>query len=107
MLPDPKSDISRRRACILDAADRLLRHYGLGKTTVADVAREAGVGVGTVYLEFPSKEVLVEEISRARYHAVLCRMKEAAAAARGAQPASERLVAAMDARLEAFFTQVS
>lgn len=94
-IPQP----SPRRACILDAADKLLRHYGVGKTTVADVAREAGVGVGTVYLEFSSKEVLVEEISRTRYLAVLCRMREAAA---GDRPASARLVAALDARLSAF-----
>ena len=93
-------DASQRRAHILDAAARLLQHYGVQKTTVADVAREAGVGVGTVYLEFPSKDVLVEELSRARHRAVLDAMR-AAAAARGLPP-SERLRGALDARLEAF-----
>jgi AcrR family transcriptional regulator len=93
------TDVPRRRACILDAADRLLRHYGPQKTTVADVAREAGVGVGTVYLEFPSKESIVEELSRARHGAVLAAMR-AAATAEG-RTAADQLAGALDARLEA------
>jgi len=64
-----------RREQILQAAERLLQHYGPQKTTVADVAREAGIGVGSVYLEFPSKEAIVEALSRARYEAVLEAMR--------------------------------
>jgi len=93
------SDVQQRRALILEAADRLLRHYGPQKTTVADVAREAGVGVGTVYLEFPSKDALVEALSRTRHGAVLDAMRRAAAADR---PVAERLTAALDARLAAY-----
>ncbi|MDC0741271.1 TetR/AcrR family transcriptional regulator [Polyangium mundeleinium] len=92
-----------RREQILQAADRLLRHYGPQKTTVADVAREAGVGVGTVYLEFTSKEAIVEELSRARYEVVLDAMRAAAAA--DGRSFGERLVGALDARLRAYFTQ--
>ncbi len=44
---------------ILDAVDLLLERYGYGKMAIADVAREAGIGKGTVYLFFPSKEELV------------------------------------------------
>src|SRR5437763_1237801 len=40
---------------ILDAADRLLARYGYQKMTVDDLAREAGIGKGTVYLSFPGK----------------------------------------------------
>jgi AcrR family transcriptional regulator len=40
---------------ILDAADRLLARYGYRKMTVDDLAREAGIGKGTVYLSFDSK----------------------------------------------------
>ena len=90
-----------RRALILAAADRLLRHYGAQKTTVSDVAREAGVGVGSVYLEFPSKEAIVEELSRSRHREVLDAMRAAAGAGRRAS--GERLTRALDARLEAFF----
>jgi AcrR family transcriptional regulator len=44
------------RQTILDAADRLIAHYGYKKTTIDDVAREAGIGKGTIYLYFKSKE---------------------------------------------------
>jgi AcrR family transcriptional regulator len=91
-----------RRAQILEAADRLLRHYGAQKTTVSDVAREAGVGVGSVYLEFPSKDAIVEELSRSRHREVLDAMRAAAGAVK--RPWSERLTRALDARLEAFYT---
>ncbi|WP_017575265.1 TetR/AcrR family transcriptional regulator [Nocardiopsis kunsanensis] len=43
---------------ILDAAADLMVVLGPGKTTIEDVARRAGVGKGTVYLHFPTKEVL-------------------------------------------------
>jgi AcrR family transcriptional regulator len=93
-----------RRATILEAADRLLRHYGAQKTTVSDVAREAGVGVGSVYLEFPSKEAIVEELSRSRHRDVLDAMRSAANT--GRRPFPERLTRALDARLEAFYAVV-
>ncbi|MFN3651042.1 MAG: TetR/AcrR family transcriptional regulator [Armatimonadota bacterium] len=41
---------------ILDAADLLFARYGYRKTSVEDLAREAGIGKGTIYLYFPSKE---------------------------------------------------
>ncbi len=44
------------RTRILDAADRLLARDGFRRMTVDGVAREAGVGKGSVYLHFDSKE---------------------------------------------------
>ena len=44
---------------ILDAADRLLARYGYRKMTVEDIAREVGIGKGTIYLHFSSKEEVV------------------------------------------------
>jgi AcrR family transcriptional regulator len=94
------TEAARRRAMILEVADKLLRHYGPHKTTVADVAREAGVGVGTVYLEFPSKDSIVEELARSRHHKILEAMRAAAAAPR--KTYKERLSGAFDARLDAY-----
>ena len=48
-----------REDLILDAADRLLARYGYRKMTIDDLAREAGIGKGTVYLHFRSKEDVV------------------------------------------------
>jgi AcrR family transcriptional regulator len=47
------------RDVILDAADRLLARYGYKKMTVEDLAQEVGIGKGTIYLHFPSKEEVV------------------------------------------------
>lgn len=44
---------------ILDAVDVLLGKFGYKKMTMDDVAREVGIGKGTIYLHFPSKEELV------------------------------------------------
>ncbi|MCA1621995.1 MAG: TetR/AcrR family transcriptional regulator [Acidobacteria bacterium] len=47
------------RELILDAADRLLARYGYKKMTMDDLAQEVGIGKGTIYLHFPSKEEVV------------------------------------------------
>ncbi len=44
------------RQKILDAAEHRLWHYGFKKTTIDEIASDAGVGKGTVYLYFESKE---------------------------------------------------
>ena len=44
------------RDAILDATDRLLARYGYKKMTIDDLAREVGIGKGSVYLHFASKE---------------------------------------------------
>ena len=90
---------SERRSAILKAAARLFEHYGHGKTTIADVAREAQVGVGTVYLEFESKEAIVSELSLSTHVGVLEAMR--AASTRGADHA-ERLTAVFVVRTECF-----
>lgn len=41
---------------ILDAAGRLLERYGYKKMTVDDIAQEAGIGKGTIYTYFTSKQ---------------------------------------------------
>src|ERR1044072_330697 len=52
----PKSTV---KDAILDATDRLLARYGYRKMTVEDISVEAGIGKGTVYLHFSSKEEVV------------------------------------------------
>src|SRR5688572_6509291 len=44
---------------ILGATDRLLARYGYRKMTVEDIAAEAHIGKGTIYLHFSSKEEVV------------------------------------------------
>jgi AcrR family transcriptional regulator len=48
-----------KRPDILDAALKRFLHYGLRKTTMQEVARDAGIAVGTLYLYFEDKDALV------------------------------------------------
>jgi AcrR family transcriptional regulator len=52
------SDVDSRAERLLDAAARLVVRWGYRRVTIEDVAREAGVGKGTVYLHFHTKEAL-------------------------------------------------
>ena len=51
--------IDRRRAQILEAASRVFARKGFHRTTVREVAREAGIADGTIYLYFASKQELL------------------------------------------------
>ena len=57
-----KSDNLEREERILDAAAGLIAHYGYDKTTVSDIAQEAGISKGAVYLHFKSKDDLFEAL---------------------------------------------
>jgi AcrR family transcriptional regulator len=46
------------RDLLLDGVDALLARFGFRKMTMEDLAREVGIGKGTIYLHFPSKEEL-------------------------------------------------
>jgi len=62
------------RDAILDATDRLLARYGYKKMTIDDLAQEVGIGKGSVYLHFKSKEeIALSHIDRIvdRLHADL------------------------------------
>jgi AcrR family transcriptional regulator len=58
-----RRDAERNRQRILAAAADVLSERGLD-ATLDEVARAAGVGVGTVYRRFPDKESLIEELFR-------------------------------------------
>lgn len=47
---------SETREAALDAAEVLFRRYGYRKTTVEDIAAEAGMSRATIYLHFRGKE---------------------------------------------------
>jgi AcrR family transcriptional regulator len=85
-----------RKAGILVAAEQLFRHYGFSKTTVADIAREAGIGVGTVYLEFPSKDAIASALAQRCRESVLQSMQ---AVIESGGNYSERLLQLLEARL--------
>ena len=48
-----------KRQRILEAARKRFRYYGVRKTTMQEIARDAGVAVGTLYLYFKDKDDLL------------------------------------------------
>jgi AcrR family transcriptional regulator len=56
-----RKDAERNRQRVIDAARELFASRGL-EATLNEVAHHAGLGVGTVYRRFPTKEVLFEAI---------------------------------------------
>ena len=56
-----RADARRNREAILSAAGRAFAEEGLG-VPVDEIARRAGVGAGTLYRHFPTKEALFEAI---------------------------------------------
>lgn len=76
------------RNLILDATDRLLARYGYKKMSMEDLAREVGIGKGTIYLYFSSKE----EVALARIDRVIDRLRDKLGTiARSDAPPTERL----------------
>jgi AcrR family transcriptional regulator len=53
---DRKEASAKRRLAILEAARTVFARQGYAKTVVEDIAAQAGIGKGTLYLYFPSKE---------------------------------------------------
>lgn len=60
------------RDAILDATDRLLAKNGYKKMTIDDLAAEVGIGKGSVYLHFTSKQ----EIALTHIDRIVARLKD-------------------------------
>ncbi|HWE57803.1 MAG TPA: helix-turn-helix domain-containing protein [Acidimicrobiales bacterium] len=56
--PTVRRDAARNRARLLEAAGRVFADHGLD-AGVDEVARSAGLGMGTLYRHFPTKETLI------------------------------------------------
>ena len=57
--PRERSDAARNRAALLEAATRLVDRCGIDSVTMEAVAEAAGVGKGTVFRRFDSREGLM------------------------------------------------
>ena len=80
---------------IIKAARERFRYYGLAKTTMQEIARDAGVAVGTVYLYFKNKDELIAACAE---EFVTLHRKEAAAVLASSAPADEKLRRYISAR---------
>jgi AcrR family transcriptional regulator len=87
----PRADAERNRLRLLEAAREAFT-AGRPPVTLEQVARDAGVGIGTLYRHFPTREALVEAVYRQEL-AALCASAEDLLAA---HPPAQALRAWMD-----------
>ena len=59
----PRADAQRNRERILEVAHLAFTQHGAG-ATLDDIARQAGIGPGTLYRHFPTRDALIEAIYR-------------------------------------------
>ena len=86
-----RADARRNRDRLLDAAVRAFSQ-DRADVTLDAIAKDAGVGIGTLYRHFPTREALVE----AAYRSELARLCDAVAELLQAQPPDQALRAWMD-----------
>jgi AcrR family transcriptional regulator len=67
--PALRADAQKNRELILSAAEALFLEKGAG-VSLEEVARRAGVGIGTLYRRFPTREALLAATSNDRFLAL-------------------------------------
>jgi AcrR family transcriptional regulator len=87
-----------KRSRILDAAQSLYLRYGVKRTALDDVVREAGIAKGTLYLYFDSKDALFAAIAERLCADVLRNAEEAIASS---SSITLRIVGCLDAYIGA------
>ena len=64
---EERSKREERADRILDAAGELMLRWGYNKTTIDDIARNAGVAKGTIYLHWKTREDLFTALMKREY----------------------------------------
>ncbi len=68
----PRTDVIRNRTVILDTAQRHFQQHGIG-TSLDAIAKEAGIGPGTLYRHFPTREALLAAVLQLHSQALVAR----------------------------------
>jgi len=82
----PRADAQRNRDLLLAAAKTVFAAKGAG-ASLEEIARDAGVGIGTLYRHFPTREALIEAL----YSAEVEQLVQAAEALMRTKPPAEAL----------------
>lgn len=97
MVRRTKEDAQATRASLLDAAERLFQTRGVSRTSLADIAKEAGATRGAIYWHFKDKADLFNAMME-RVTLPLCQCLDSANLAATHDPA----VSLRDAVIDAF-----
>ena len=75
----PRADAQRNRKRILEAAKQAFTRSG-ADTSLDDIAKQAGVGPGTLYRHFPTRDALLEAVYRSEVEKLAAAERKFAAA---------------------------
>ena len=75
----PRTDALRNRERILEVAKGAFTRHG-ATTSLDDIAKRAGVGAGTLYRHFPTRDALIEAVYRSEVEKLAAAAHEFAAA---------------------------
>jgi AcrR family transcriptional regulator len=65
-----RADARRNRERLLSAALAAFTEHGSDDTSLEEIARRAGVGIGTLYRHFPTRQALLEAVYRDQVEAL-------------------------------------
>ncbi len=71
-----RADAQRNYARLLSAAMAAFTEHGADDTSLEEIARRAGVGIGTLYRHFPTRQSLLEAVYRDQVEALRARADE-------------------------------
>jgi AcrR family transcriptional regulator len=71
-----RADAQRNYARLLDAASAAFLEHGADDVSLEEIARRAGVGIGTLYRHFPTRQALLEAVYRDQVELLEARAEE-------------------------------
>jgi len=80
-----RADARRNRQLLIAAALAAFTEHGADDASLDEIARRAGVGIGTLYRHFPNRQALLEAVYRDQVEDLCAAARDRAAAATPAQ----------------------
>jgi AcrR family transcriptional regulator len=77
--PEPRpmrADAQRNYARLLEAASAAFVEHGADDVSLEEIARRAGVGIGTLYRHFPTRQALLEAVYTGQVESLSARAEE-------------------------------
>ncbi len=96
-----RADAQRNRELLLAAAVAAFSREDAAEVTLESIAKDAGVGIGTLYRHFPSREALVD----AAYRSELARLCDSVPGLLDSMPADKAMRTWMDSFIEYMTTK--
>ena len=86
-----RADARRNRQLLIAAALAAFTEHGADDASLDEIARRAGVGIGTLYRHFPNRQVLLEAVYRDQVEDLCAAARDRAAATTPAQALADWL----------------